>query len=159
MNLTSSTCFYRTFKVQASLMMIGIYDHHIFMAQATGVENSAQVSSLGLGVDQVRLTFQSRHPEADIVWVVEEFLVVGADIDDARKNSAGVETSGRNVEVELADGDAEAADTEITEAKNSAKKASKLENILARNKKVLVLSEPIFPMSNICEQAQSQSQF
>jgi hypothetical protein len=94
----------------------------------------------------VRLTFQSRHPEADIVWVVEEFLVVGADVDDARKNSAGVETSGRNVEVELADGDAEAADTEVTEAKNSTKKASKLENVLAIDKKVFVPSEPILPV-------------
>ncbi len=32
-------------------MMISIYDRHIFIVQATGVENSAQVSSLGLGVD------------------------------------------------------------------------------------------------------------
>ncbi len=30
-----------------------------------------------------------------------------------------MEASGRNVEVELADGDAKAADTEVTEAKNS----------------------------------------
>ena len=67
----------------------------------------------------MKRTFQSGHLESDVAGVVEEFFVVGADVDDARKNSARVETSCSDVEVEFADGNAEAADTEVTETQNS----------------------------------------
>lgn len=66
-----------------------------------------------------KLTFQSRHLESDVTWIVEELFVVGADVNDAGKNSARMEAAGRDVEVELADGNAKAADAEITETQNS----------------------------------------
>jgi hypothetical protein len=66
-----------------------------------------------------KLTFQSRHLESDVTWIVEELFVVGADVNDAGKNSARMEAAGRDVEVELADGNPEATDAEITETQNS----------------------------------------
>ncbi len=47
-SISGPLCSERTFIAQASLMMIVIYDHHIFIEQATGVIGSGQTRTLYL---------------------------------------------------------------------------------------------------------------
>ena len=60
-----------------------------------------------------------------VVGVVDQLLVVGTDIHDDGKNSPRVKATGRDVQIQLADGDAQSAEAQVTETEDSGGKKEK----------------------------------
>mmetsp|Transcript_31134 Transcript_31134/g.54723 ORF Transcript_31134/g.54723 Transcript_31134/m.54723 type:complete len:222 (+) Transcript_31134:852-1517(+) len=63
----------------------------------------------------VVLAFQPRLPQPEVVRIIDQFLVVCADVQHTRQHTVRMEAGSANVEVELSDADAYATDPQVSE--------------------------------------------
>ena len=61
----------------------------------------------------------ARLRDAEVERVVEQLLAVGADVEHHGEGARGVDAGGRGVDVELADGDLDAADAPVADAQDA----------------------------------------
>ena len=67
-------------------------------------------------IELLNLPVQSWRFNPHVVWMVGEFLVVGSHIDDDRQDTAGMESTRGNIQIQFTDRNAKTSNAKVTQS-------------------------------------------